>query len=77
MDIPSVEKNMYGWSASSLIIGSMISSTTLTWIKSDTILESGFRPHSTRQNWLIRWDLHPLIYYNLAIFLINVESWTS
>jgi len=29
-----------------------------------------FKPNSTLQNQLLRWDLHPLIYYKFALSLI-------
>jgi len=32
-----------------------------------------FKPTSTPQNWLVKWDFHPLIYSKLALSLVDVE----
>jgi len=34
-------------------------------------------PNSTSQNWLVRRVLIPLVYYNSALFLVNVRSPTN
>jgi len=33
-----------------------------------------FKSKSTLQNWLIRWGLHPLIYYDMCLFTIFTKS---
>jgi len=36
------------------------------------MLEVSFKPNSTLQNRLIRWGLHPLIYCELTLSLVDV-----
>jgi len=50
----------------------MISSTNLTKIDSDNILQSGYIFDWTLQNQFAKWGVHPLIYYNLVISLVDV-----
>jgi len=51
----------------------------LKHIMNNTVLtlESKFKSNSSSLNWLVRWLLHPLMYYNPVLFVVDVGSSTA